>query len=278
MLERIFFQSSMPRSLSTMFQNIMFQNPDFYCTPTDGALELLFGARANFTNSPEFKAQDHGLMKKAFLNFCQKGLDGYCESLIEGTNAKYVLLKSRGYGVYRPFIESFYENPKVICLVRNLKDVVASYEKIYRKTQYMHDPVRDDMTGRGTVIHKRVDEWMNPVNTIGRAVERILEMIRQGYDDKIHFIRSEDLCLYPESTMVQVYQFLELPYFKHDFDNVEQKTKEDDSVYLLSPDLHTIRKKLEPNYSDADIILGKDIREWLHTNYRWYYDKFRYEK
>ena len=278
MLERIFFQSSMPRSLSTMFQNIMFQNPDFYCTPTDGALELLFGARANFTNSFEFKAQDQELMKKAFLNFCYEGLNGYCDALIEGTNAKYVLLKSRGFGVYRPFIESFYDNPKVICLVRNLKDVVASYEKIYRKNQYRHDPVRDDLAARGTVIHKRVDEWMNPQNTIGRAVERILEIVRQGYDDKILFIRSEDLTMHPESTMVQVYQFLELPYYQHDFDNVEQKTKEDDAVYGLSSDLHTIRKKLEPNFSDADKVLGRDIRDWLHTNYKWYYDKFRYEK
>jgi sulfotransferase len=119
---------------------------------------------------------------------------------------------------------------------------------------------------------------MNPQNTIGRAVERIFEITRQGFDDKILFIRSEDLALYPESTMVQVYQYLELPYYAHDFDNVEQKTVEDDTVYGLSNDLHKIRKKLEPNYSDADKILGKDIREWLYTNYRWYYDKFRYEK
>jgi len=278
MLEKIFFQSSMPRALSTTFQNLMFQNPDFYCTPTDGALELLFGARANYTNSFEFKAQDSELMKKAFLNFCRRGLEGYCSSLIEGTEAKYVLLKSRGFGVYRPFIETFYQKPKVICLVRNLKDVVASYEKIYRKTQHRHDPIRDDMTARGTVIHKRVDEWMNPQNTIGRAVERILEITRQGFDNEILFVKAEDLCLYPETTMVQVYQYLELPYFKHDFDNIVQKTKEDDEVYGLSPDLHIIRQKLEMKPSDADRVLGKDISQWLYTNYQWYYEKFRYTK
>ena len=277
-LQGVFYQSSMPRALSTTFQNLMFQNPDFYCTPTDGVLELLFGARANFSNSPEFKAQDHELMKKAFLNFCRQGLNGYCESLVEGTDAKYVLLKSRGFGVYRPFIESFMENPKVICLVRNLKDVVASYEKIYRKTQYRHDPIRDDMSARGTVVHKRVDEWMNPQNTIGRAVERIMEMTRQGYDDKVLFIRAEDLCLYPETTMVKVYDYLGLPYFEHDFDNIVQRTAEDDSVYGLTPDLHTIRQKLEMKPSDADRVLGKDITQWLYTTYQWYYEKFRYQK
>ena len=53
----------MPRSGSTIFSNIIGSNPDFYVTPTSGVLELVFGARANYTNSLEFKAQDSELMK-----------------------------------------------------------------------------------------------------------------------------------------------------------------------------------------------------------------------
>ena len=64
MVENIFFQSSMPRSGSTLLQNIIGQNPDFYVTPTSGVLELLYAARVNYTNSPEFKAQDRELMDK----------------------------------------------------------------------------------------------------------------------------------------------------------------------------------------------------------------------
>lgn len=256
----------------------MFQNPEFYCTPTDGSLELLYGARANFSNLPEFKAQDSELMKGAFLSFCRAGLQAYCESLAANSGAKYVLLKSRGFGVYRPFISSFYENPKIICLVRNLKDVVASYEKIYRKTQYKHDPVRDEFSARGTTVYKRVDEWLNPQNTIGRAIERILEMTKQGIDKDVLFIKSEDLQQYPQATMRKVYEYLELPFFEHDFDNIQQHTKEDDSIYGLSNDLHTIRTKLEMTNSDANKILGKDITEYLYNNYKWYYDRFRYDK
>ena len=66
---KIFYQSSMPRAGSTLLQNILAQNPDFYVTPTSGLLELIFGARANYTNSPEFKAQEDVAMKKAFLAF-----------------------------------------------------------------------------------------------------------------------------------------------------------------------------------------------------------------
>jgi sulfotransferase len=273
MVEKIFFQSSMPRSGSTIFQNLLGQNPEFYTTPTSGVLELLFGARANYSTSPEFKAQDVTLMEKGFKEFCKQGMFGYYNAI---TDKKYVLDKSRGWGVYRPFLNEIYPNPKVICLVRDLRSVVSSYEKIYRKNSLQHDPIRSDATGKGTTVHKRVDEWMHPTNTIGRAVERIFEINRMGYSDKIHFIKYEDLCLYPERIMRNVYEYLETPHFEHDFDNIEQITKEDDSVYGLTKDLHTIKPKLELPNPDYHDVLGKDVCAWLHNTYKWYFDMFSY--
>lgn len=265
----------MARSGSTIFQNIMGQNPDFYVTPTSGVLELVFGARANFTNSPEFKAQDAQLMEAGFKNFCRHGMEGYYEGI---TAKKYVMDKSRGWAVYRPFLNEFYPNPKIICLVRDLRAIVSSYEKIYRKNPLKHDPVRDDSTGRGTIVHKRVDEWMSATNTIGRGVERIQETIRLGQDDKILFVKYEDLCLHPEKEMKRVYDYLEIPHFEHDFENIEQITKEDDEVYGLTSDLHTIRPNLSLPQPDYKQILGQDICNWLHTNYQWYFDRFNYKK
>ena len=275
MLNKVFFQSSMPRSGSTLFQNLMAQNPDFYATPTSGLLELVFGARANYTNSPEFKAQSSELMEFGFKEFCKQGMLGYYSAI---TDKKYVLDKSRGWGVYRPFLNEFYPDPKIICLVRDLRSVVASYEKIYRKNPLKHDPVRDDSTGRGTIVHKRVDEWMLPTSTIGRAVERIQEMIRLGHDDKILFVKYEDLCLNPEFEMKRVYEYLGVDFFQHDFESIEQVTQEDDEVYGLISDLHTIRKSLTMLPLDYKQILGQDICNWIYTTYQWYFEKFNYRK
>ena len=275
MVSKVFFQSSMPRSGSTLFQNLMGQNPDFYVTPTSGVLELVFGARANYTNSPEFKAQDSQLMEKGFKEFCKQGLLGWYSAV---TDKKYALDKSRGWGVYRPFLNEFYPDPKVICLVRDLRSVVASYEKIYRKNPLKHDPIRDDSTGRGTIVHKRVDEWMMTTSTIGRAVERILETMRLGHDDKILFVKYEDLCLNPELEMKRIYDYLGVEHFEHDFDNIEQITVEDDEVYGLTSDLHQIRKSLKLEQPDYKQVLGQDICNWLYQNYTWYFEKFNYKK
>ena len=276
MVEKIFFQSSMPRSGSTLLQNIMAQNNDFYASPTSGLLELLYGARANFSSSPEFKAQDNELMTKAFIEFCNKGIYGYYNAI---TDKRYVIDKSRGWGVYKPFLNSVYPNAKVICMVRDLRSVICSYEKIYRKNQMtILDPIRNDVAGKGTTVHKRVDEWVNPQNTIGRAVERIFEITRQGFDNEILFVRFEDLCLRPEIVMGNVYEYLELPYFEHDFDNIEQVTKEDDSLYGLSPNLHTIKPSLSMPNPDFKQVLGQDISDWIYQTFNWYFQKFNYKK
>lgn len=275
MISKIFFQSSMPRSGSTLFQNLMGQNPNFYVTPTSGVLELVFGARANYTNSPEFKAQDSQLMEQGFKEFCKQGMLGWYSAI---TDKKYALDKSRGWGVYRPFLNEFYPDPKVICLVRDLRSVVASYEKIYRKNPLKHDPVRDDSTGRGTIVHKRVDEWMSPTSTIGRASERILESIRLGHDNKILYVKYEDLCLSPELEMKRIYDYLGVEQYQHDFENIKQITKEDDEVYGLTSDLHQIRTQLSMKQPDYKQILGLDICNWLYQNYTWYFEKFNYRK
>ena len=89
----IFFNSSMPRSGSTLIQNILGQNPDIHVTPTDGFLELIYAARVNFTNNAEFKAQDQKQMLNAWRGFCNEGMKGYVKGL---SDKSHTCIKSRG--------------------------------------------------------------------------------------------------------------------------------------------------------------------------------------
>lgn len=273
MVDKIFYQSSLPRSGSTLLQNILGQNQDFYVTPTSGVLELVFAARGNYTNSPEFKAQDSDEMQKAFISFCRDGMTGYYNSL---TDKSYVIDKSRGWGIHYDFLNMIHSQPKIICMVRDLRDVFASMENNFRKNPDKQDPILDWSKMQGTSVPKRIDIWsQNP--PVGMALERLSEIFRMGIDKKILFVKFEDLCLYPDTEMQRIYQYLDLPYFEHDFDNIEQITKEDDEVYGVFGD-HNIRTKLEPVQSKAKTLLGKDVCDWIYNNYRWFFDQFRYSK
>jgi sulfotransferase len=272
-VEKLFFQSSLPRSGSTILQCIMGQNPDFYVTPTSGLLELVFAARGNYSESPEFKAQDSELMKKGFIGFCQKGMDGYFNAI---TDKKYVMDKSRGWGIHYDFLNEIYPNPKIVVMVRDLRDIFCSMEKNFRKSSLQSNPILSHAEMRGTTTPKRIDIWAQS-QPVGLALERLQEILRQGLDKNMLFVRFEDLCLYPETELNRIYQFLEVPYYAHDFDNIEQITVEDDEVYGVYGD-HTIKQKLELPHSQAKKVLGTDVTNWIWDNYQWFFNRFNYKK
>lgn len=264
MTEKVFFQSSLPRSGSTIFQCIMAQNPEFYATPTSGLLELLYGARANYTNSLEFKAQDTAMMENAWRSFCRDGMLGYFKGI---TDKKYVLDKSRGWGYHYNFLNFFYPDPKIICLLRDPVDIFCSLEKKFRQNQHKDSGLVNHTQMVGTTTEKRIDIWANS-QPVGMAFERLQQIVKEGISEKMLFVRYERLTLNPESEMKRVYDYLQLPYFAHDFVNIEQVTKEDDEVYGIYGD-HIIKPKLTPVRSNAKEILGVGVCEWIRKNYSW---------
>ncbi len=265
MLEKIFFQSSLPRAGSTLLQNVMAQNPDFYVTPTSGLLELLYSARANYTNSPEFKAQDTELMDKAWKGFCSNAVNGYFNSI---TDKKYALDKSRGWGIHYNFLNFFYPNPKIICMVREPVDIFCSFEKKFRANQQKDAGVVNHAQAIGTTTEKRIDYWADPRQPIGMAFERLYQIQKEGIDKQMLFVRYENLASTPDIQMKRIYEYLELPYFQHDWNNIEQTTKEDDEVYGIYGD-HIIKPKLTLTKNNAREILGKDAYNWVKNEYEW---------
>lgn len=269
--KKIFFQSSLPRSGSTLLQNIVGQRPDFYVTPTSGVLELLYGARANFTTSPEFKAQDSELMKNGFCGFCRGGMEGFFENL---TDKPYVMDKSRGWGVHYSFLNQFYSEPKVVCMVRDLRDIFASMEKNFRNNQHLDSGWVNHAEMIGTTTEKRIDLWSR-TQPVGLAMERLHQMIREGVDRKVLFVRYEDLTENPQREMNRVYSYLEVEPFLHDFENVKQVTREDDSIYGPFGN-HQIRNQVKKVPSEAVEVLGKHACDWIRGHYDWYYQEFGY--
>jgi hypothetical protein len=90
-------------------------------------------------------------------------------------------------------------------------------------------------------------------------------------------VKYEDLCLRPEAELTRIYNYLGIPHFKHNFDFIEQITKEDDEVYGAFGD-HTIRNELKLMPSKAKSLLGDEVCNWIYNNYKWFYEIFKYSK
>jgi sulfotransferase len=271
-LPKIFYQSSLPRAGSTLLQNILAQNPAFYATPTSGVLELIYGARLNYTNSAEFKAQDAGAMKKAFLAFSRAGMEAFYGAL---TDRPYVMDKSRGWSVHFDLLQMIFgEEPKIICLVRDLRQILSSMEKKFRQNPDKYRAVECHANLSGTTTLKRtLIQLQSP--PVGLALDRLYEVHQRGWTKKMLFLRFEDLTSDPAETLRKVYQYLGVPEFPHRFDQVEQVTQEDDSVFGI-PGLHEIRPKVEPLPSDYVQILGRDAVRHVEKQYAWFFQLFGY--
>jgi len=269
--KQIFFQSSLPRSGSTLLQNIIGQNPNFYVTPTSGVLELVFAARHNYAESLEFKAQDSKKMENGFRGFCKYGLLGYYHSI---TDKPYVIDKSRGWGYYQDFLEFFYPEPKIICMLRDPRSIFASMEKIHRKNPQIASGVVNDFEMTGITIEQRVAIWGSS-QPVGLAFQRLYDIIKKANDKKMLFVKFEHLTSNPQLELNRIYNYLGVEPYAHDFSNVQQITVEDDSVYGQFGD-HKIKNKVELPTEDYNEILGHQLADNIKQSYQWFYDYFNY--
>jgi sulfotransferase len=271
MAQKLFFQASLPRAGSTLLQNILGQNPDFYVTPTSGVLELVFAARGNYTSSDEFKAQDLNLMREGFKAFCRQGVEGFYNAV---TDKPYVVDKSRGWGYYRDFLDFFYPNPKIVCMIRDPRAILASMEKNHRKNPEKSNNLTSEAQMANITTEQRIDTWVNNP-PVGLAMERLKQLIKEGKDKQMLIVKYENLVKHPQSELNRIYKYFELEPYTHNFDNITQVTQEDDSVYGVYGD-HTIRPKVEYTKPDYQEVLGKSASDWVKNNYRWFYEHFNY--
>lgn len=273
MKQTIYYQSSLPRAGSTLLQNLIGQNPAFHVTPTSGMIDLMLGARIGYNGNKEAQAGDKVMWKKGFYAFCREGLNAYVANL---TDKPCILDKNRNWAASYPLLTNIFPDPKVVFMVRDLRAIFASMEKKFRANPDIEDGTVDNMNLTGLTTQQRVERWAAG-HPIGHALPKLYQSILDKTAERFLFIRYEDLCTNPESQMRQVYNYLKLPYFQHDFNYIPQITVEDDTIHGIYGD-HTIRNTLGMLPDDSRDILGDYTYEWVYENFKWYFDIFGYKK
>jgi sulfotransferase len=168
----------------------------------------------------------------------------------------------------------FEEEPKIICMVRDLRQILSSLEKKFRQNPDKYRPVENHANLSGTTTLKRALLGLQSA-PVGLAIDRLLEVHQRGWAKKIHFVRFEDLTTQPAVVLQKIYAYLGVPEYTHNFDKILQATQEDDAVFGI-PGLHEIRPKVEPMQSDYLDVLGRDAVRHLQQHYAWYFQLFGY--
>jgi len=254
------FISGLPRSGSTLLCNILAQNPEAKVSKaTSGLHDVLFGVRNQWDRLTEHQAEGVDLAR--LKRVLQGIFHGY---LHDGFASPLVIDKGRGWLSLIEMLEFVLDKKcKIICPVRDLAEILASFEKLWRKTtaKTQWNFEQNDYFNAQTV-EGRCEIWARKDQPVGLAYNRVKDALQRGYSDRIYFVEFNDLTSYPERTLDGVYKFLDVANFKHDFDNVAQYTREDDENVHRIVGLHTIRPKVLPVPRSATETLGEVAKKY----------------
>ena len=251
----LYFLGGLPRSGSTLIANVLWQNPRVHVTATSGLLSLLLGIRNHWERMQEVKAMPKDEAEATKLRVLRGSIVAYFANV----DRPVVVDKGRGWIGQIPFIEAVLNRKvKIIVPVRDVRDILASFEKITSK-----NPLKPSSQELGNpqaweTIDGRCSIWFHQNQPVGAPYRKMKDALLKGHGDRMHFVDYDDFTAHPDRMMRQIYDFLEEPYYAHDFKNVQQVTTEDDDVWRM-PGLHDIRCEVKPQPPQWPTILPPDV-------------------
>lgn len=245
MTKQIYFLAGLPRSGSTLLANILAQHQHIYVTPTSGIVDMLVQVRNNWDRNDAFQAAE----RKQSEETKERVLRAMLQAYFAHAEQPICIDKNR---YWTEFLEmgaqllGGRDKVKVLVTVRDMRDVLASFESLYRKTSALGQIQQEaNLALKFKTALGRVETFIDDSQPVGRAYVAIRDAVTRGWLSNMYFIDYEDLTRRPKTTLDGIYRFLDMEPCQHDFDRVEQVTFEDDFVYGFK-DLHRIRAQVKP--------------------------------
>ena len=268
-MKKYIFNSSMPRSGSELLQVILHQNPAIYGSVTSPLCEYVTAIKDCQKNA-EVKSQPADLMKKAQLSASHQMIHGYYEAM---TDRPIVVDKSRQWMWNYDLLEQIIgTKPKMLCMIRDLREVFTSMEKNWRKNRHLPQGPDNVNTLQNMTVEERIAAWSHD-NPVGFSTQRLKSAGELNQLQDVFILRYEDLTRFPDECMQKLYEYLELPYFQHDFNNIVKEVEEDHQWHGIFGN-HDVKKELKPSVSDYEEVIGEIVGQKVIDGHEWFFKKF----
>jgi len=253
-MKEIFFLNGLPRAGNTVFGSIMNQNPNVAATANSICADImgeLFMLKHTdiFKNYPDHKSFDN-VAKTVFENYYKDWKEDY---IIDRA--------PWGYPINLKFLKETRSNIKIIVLVRDIIEVLGSFIDWSNR-----EPTSFVNQYEAKTVEEKCDMLMNTDGQIVKELIGIKHLIDQQSKEIYHIVKFNDLVKDTENTINNLYNFLGIPKFKHDFNNIGQ-FKVNDMGYddtIVGNGLHTLTTGAISDYKekyDAYSIIPKSIIE-----------------
>jgi hypothetical protein len=270
-MKTIHFCVGLPRSGSTILMNILQQNLEVFTTATDTLANivkrnLLIDAR----KSEQFQAMNHEQADTAFYGMVHGAVQGWYSGL---TNKPIVISKNRAW----PEVYSLFPQSKFIVLVRDLCDVVESFDRFNSKIKALNTIDAKQRYYSSMTENQKYDSFFNTTNAFSDSLynqlPRMMELFKQD-SSKVKFVRYEDLVIEPDQMLFRIYNFLNIKPFKHDLNKIEQSFMfEHDNAYFMERTEHKTNSKFMIGHNPKR-VLSESFHQKIINEHRWFYNAF----
>jgi sulfotransferase len=255
-MKQLSFLSGLPRSGSTLLGSILNQNPDIYVSPTSPLIDLFILTG----NSYESKESQYTFDRQTTIDNLHKVL---ASTFYQHIDKPYIIDKHRGWPRNAHQIKKYItKNPNIICTYRPLAEVYTSFIKLMR-----NDP--------NNIIDTKLLEKGLEINTYNRAMALWYETGNEPYDSLKHGLENhresilvvnyDDIVNDIENQLSRIYNFLEIPHFKHSFNSIENTCAESKDAAWGFKGLHDIRSTLIKTSDDPRKVLGEELYEFFNN-------------
>ena len=237
MQRKYHFIAGLPRSGSTLLSSILNQNPRFSASITDA---LISYARSVIVNTDA----DSGIRSLVPVEKQKRMIHGLFDSYYYDGN-EVCFNTNRAWSAHTNLIEDLYPQAKIILCIREVNWILDSFEKLHQKHPYDLKAVYGN-ADLPTVYHRTnslIDLHAGGSGLVGHSVLNTKQALYSNQQKNICVIEYDTLCEQPRAVMQRLYEFLDEPWFEHDFDDVTANYDEYDRA-LNMKDLHKVRKSV----------------------------------
>jgi sulfotransferase len=255
MSQTFHFYAGMPRSGGTVLASILSQNPYVHVTSNTALYDVLNAANKAWRHAPTVIShpmhEQRANMNRAIIN----SMWAHCQKPI-------VIDRNRSWAHAMPISRKWFEKDiKVIASIRDIPGIITSWVTLYKRETGDHS-----QAGTERIANEMWDTFTK------EFTETFVKLKREA-GDRVLFFEYDDITSNPRYHLSQIEDFLDLPKFEYDLENIKGDFQDRNIVPGGLKGIHRIR----PKYEKVSVPPEEELGSKLFERFQELNEKFRSE-
>ena len=263
--KKYFFLAGLPRSGNTLLSSILNQNPEINVSANSFLCDVFaHGTSLQYTDIYQNFPDENSL---------NDYLSSIYDSYYKNWNGKYIIDRGPwGTPQNLDYLKNFLNNKiKIVVPVRDIVDIIASFIRknpLFIQKQYEYE-INNRWRFPGSYkseLEIKCEMITSPYGQLEKNLFSLLNLLTEENKKYLHIVEYNDLVKDTKNTIKGIYNFLEIEFYEHKFDNIdnfEVNTIKYEDTQIHQCELHNVFNKIQkPNYKVTDILTNNIIQKY----------------